>query len=452
MIRGKRTRFACLAAALALIAAPALAGQSDSEGVELASYRTARRGVLTTPPRRVAVWQGSPKLASANYQDDDGAEMPPMPRSSRSSGEVSWTLNEADAQPMLEEPSAGGGGCDGGCDGSCGGTCDSCSDGCGAFCGDICGDICCDDPCLPPWWSHRSYIFGTYLFLQPTGIDIAHAIQQNGVGGAGTTPDGRVGVVDQAFTSAYSVGFGVALSPCASIDVSYIDFFSHNTDSLSPPQVLGGTVASLVLHPESEHEGSTNSIVNAQNDIDFKLVDIMYRRLLKAGPRFALNYAVGGRWARLDQGFDQIGEFASPTGTVDTFTDINFTGGGLRFGLDGMQRLGCTGFGVYGKGFLSLAFGQFESRYQEYNVTTESVLAQSSWQDQRVVPIIDYEVGVNWTSCNGHWRFSAGYYTAFWFNVISTPEYIQAVQTADFVDLGETVAFDGLVSRLEFRF
>ena len=46
MIRGKLTRFACLAAALALLASPALAGQFDSEGVELAAYRTARRGVL----------------------------------------------------------------------------------------------------------------------------------------------------------------------------------------------------------------------------------------------------------------------------------------------------------------------------------------------------------------------------------------------------------------------
>ncbi len=440
MITGKKTQLAWMVVALALVAMPALAGEYD-KGVEQASYRTPRRGVLTSSPRRVAVWHGNtPTLASAHYQDDDPADMPPSPRGSRSA--AAWNESEPETRTFLDESA---GGCSDGCGAFCG-------DSCGGFCGDICGDFCCDDPCGLPWWAHRSYIFGQYVYLQPTGIDIAHAIQQNGVGGAGTTPEGRVGVVDQAYTSAYAVGFGVALSPCASVDVSYMDFYSHNTDTLNAPNVSGGTVGSLVLHPESIHEGSTSSQVQAFNDIDFRVVDLMYRRLLTAGPRFALNYAVGARYGQLTQEFGQIGNFAPPTGTVNTTTDINFNGGGLRFGLDGMQRLGCTGFGVYGKSFLSLVFGRFNSNYLQFNETTESVEAASNWIDQRVVPILDYEIGVNWTSRNGHWRFSSGYYTAFWFNIISTPQYVQAVQNANFVDLGETVAFDGFVSRLEFRF
>jgi hypothetical protein len=455
MITGKKRHIAWMAAVLALVAMPALAGEYDTEGVELASYRTARRGVLTTSPRRVAVWHGnSPTLASANYRDDyrdeEPAEMPPSPGQSRRTAH--WNRTEPETSTFLDE-SAGdySGGCAAGCSDGCS---EPCGGACGGFCGDICGDFCgpCDDLCGPPWWAHRSYFFGEYLYLRPTGIDMAHAIQQNGAGGSGTTPDGRVGVVDQAYTSAYAVGFGVALSPCASVDASYMDFYSHNTDSLAAPNVSGGTVGSLVLHPESVHEGSTSSLVNAFNDIDFRVADLMYRRLLRAGPRFALNYSVGARYGQLTQQFGQIGNFASPTGTVNTTTNVKFHGGGFRFGLDGMQRLGRTRFGVYGKSYLSLLFGQFRSNYLQFNETTTATEAASNWNDQRVVPVLDYEIGLNWTSCNGHWRFSAGYYTAFWFNIVSTPQWVQAVQNSDFVDLGETLAFDGLVSRLEFRF
>jgi hypothetical protein len=281
---------------------------------------------------------------------------------------------------------------------------------------------------------------------------MAHAIQQNGTGGAGTTPEGRVGVVDQNYTSAYRTGFGIALGPCASIQASYADFHAHNTDTLAAPDISGGTVASLVMHPESVNAGSTSSLVDAVNDIDYRLADIEYRRLLAGGCRFALNYSIGARYGKLQQDFLQIGDFAPPTGTIQTTTNITFEGGGLKLGLDGMQRLGNTRFGVYGKGALSLLFGHFDTDYLQFNVTTESVQAASNWTDERVVPVLEYEVGLNFTSYSGRWRFSTGYYTAFWFNTIATPQYVQAVQNADFVGLGETIAFDGLVSRLEFRF
>ncbi len=92
MITGKQRNIAWMAAVLALVAMPTLAGEYDTEGVELASYRTARRGVLTTSPRRVAVWHGNaPTLASAHHRDDyreddreeELAEMPPSPTASR---------------------------------------------------------------------------------------------------------------------------------------------------------------------------------------------------------------------------------------------------------------------------------------------------------------------------------------------------------------------------------
>jgi len=432
MLMGKTTAIASLAMAMALLAVPSWAGDYNTRGVRPTGYRTSRRG--TAPPQRVKVWRGAtPTLTSARLDDDD--DLPPMPPDAPN-GEPPWESEPSrGGSPFLDE--------------SYGGHDATCSTG-DCYSGHRTGGGRCRS--APPWWAHRTFIYGEYLYLHPTGVDMAYAIQQNGVGGAGTTPEGRVGVVDQDYTSAYSVGFGVALSPCSSIRASYTDFYSNNSDFLEAPAISGGTVASLVFHPESINEGSTSSLVNASNSINFRTADVEYRRLLVAGNRFALNYSAGARYAKLGQRFQQIGNFAPPTGTIDTTTNITFEGGGLKVGLDGMQRLGNSRFGVYGEGFLSLIFGRFNSNYQQFNVTTTSIQAASNWQDDRVVPILEYELGVNFTSRNGHWRWSGGYYTAFWFNAIATPQYVQAVQQADFVDLGETIAFDGLVTRLEFRF
>jgi hypothetical protein len=97
-------------------------------------------------------------------------------------------------------------------------------------------------------------------------------------------------------------------------------------------------------------------------------------------------------------------------------------------------------------------FGDFKSNYQQLNTTTTIVQATSNWQDNRVVPILEYEVGFHWTSFSGRWQASAGYYSAFWFNTVSTGDFVRAVQTSDFLNLGQTIAFNGLVTRLEYRF
>jgi hypothetical protein len=39
-----------------------------------------------------------------------------------------------------------------------------------------------------------------------------------------------------------------------------------------------------------------------------------------------------------------------------------------------------------------------------------------------------------------------------WFNTLTTQEFVQAVQGNDLVDLGQTMTFDGLNARIEYRF
>lgn len=419
MVRGKFTILGW--AAIVLLATPALAaGPGGSRFANRTnSYESA------TSPRKVKVWRGedapaAPTLLASN--DDDSS---PFSNDSESVAPVPETV---DGQLDLGRGSQG-----------CGS---------GLACGN-CGNCSC---CRAPYWAHRSSIYAEFLYLRPRGIDMAHAMQQNGVGGPGTVPDGHVATLAPIFTPAYRFGFWKAFDSCASIGASYTNYDTHVDNSLAANQGVGNTVQSLVLHPNSVNAGSTSSLVGAGYDINYQLVDIDYRRLLSGGSQHWLNYDVGVRYANLQQKFVQLGDFTPPTGNIQTNTDIGFDGVGLKTGFDGQHHVGCSGFSFYGKGFISLLFGEFNSSYVQRNNTTTVVQANSTWTDNRVVPILEYELGINWTSRGGHWVFSTGYYTAFWFNIIDTPQYVQAVQNANFVNLGECVTFDGLVSRVEFRF
>ena len=136
-----------------------------------------------------------------------------------------------------------------------------------------------------------------------------------------------------------------------------------------------------------------------------------------------------------------------------TNTKIRYDGVGLRTGFDGRHRICCSGFSAYGNAFLSVLFGDFNSNYTQTNpLASVNPLAANNWESARVMPILEYEAGLSWTSCNGCWRVGAGYYTAFWFNAVTNPQYIQAVQTNNFVKLGETITFTGLVAHAEVRF
>src|SRR4029077_6151099 len=103
-------------------------------------------------------------------------------------------------------------------------------------------------------------------------------------------------------------------------------------------------------------------------------------------------------------------------------------------------------------GFINVIYGQFNSRYTQFDVTTTTTEAFSHWVDSRVMPILDYEAGIQWVSCNGCCRLGAGYLNSFWFNAVDSAEWIQAVQRGDFTKASQTIAFTGLTAHAEIRF
>ena len=327
-------------------------------------------------------------------------------------------------------------------------------DGCGVDCG--CGTECgsdCGCGCGCGLGQHRTSVFFEVLYLHPTGVDMAHAQQQNGIGGAGTVPWGRIGALDPDSEFGGRIGVNWALDGCSSVAVTYTQFESTAVDQVFPPTIPGGggVVGSLVHHPGAAITASVGP-VDAAYGIDFKLMDIDFRSLFRSCDTYWLNYSAGVRIAHLDQDFAQRGRFAGGNaGTIGTLSQINFDGAGIKLGVDGERMIGCRGFSVYGKAAVSPMVGQFGSRYTMANLTTDVLLADAYWTDDRFVTMLEYEVGVAWTSCNECWRFSLGYMASFWYNAVTTPEFVNAVQANDYVDLGDTISFDGVTARVERR-
>ena len=309
----------------------------------------------------------------------------------------------------------------------------------------------CTVPCIQPPMPIKYSFFGEFLFLHPTGVDMAHAQQQNGLGGAGTTPFGYIGATDFHHEPGVKIGGDMAVSPTTSIAATYTYFESNAVSSVDPPTIPGGggAVGSLVHHPGA---GLTASVapVHARSVLDFQLADAEYRMRLRQGPCYWINGGVGLRFAHLEQEFGQTGVFGGGQGgAIVTQSDIDFNGGGLKVGIDGGRNLGNRGFSVYGRAGVSPLVGEFNSRYSMFNDTTDTLLAQADWNDDRFVTLVDYEVGVAWSGPKRRWRFSTGYTATHWFNALTTASFIDNVQANNYVGGDQTISFDGLTARVE---
>ncbi len=294
-------------------------------------------------------------------------------------------------------------------------------------------------------------VFGEFLFLHPTGADVTHAQQQNGLGGPGTVPFGQIGVTDFTYEPTWRVGGSWWLSDCTSIVGSYTSFNASATDRVDLPALPGGggTVGSFVTHPGAALDASIGPL-NANAGLEFQLADGEYNAQLVEYECYALYGSVGLRYAHLEQDFAQQGEFAGGFGgTIGTNADVSFDGGGMKLGLSGHRELGNTRISIYGRSSVSPLVGQFSSHYAMRNTTGDILLAQADWRDDRVMTLLDYELGLSWTGPRGHLRLAAGYMASHWFNAVTTSSYINAVQTGSYLDVSDTISFDGPVAHAE---
>jgi hypothetical protein len=308
------------------------------------------------------------------------------------------------------------------------------------------GDACVKDCCRPCW-----QFYGEFLYLRPGNDKVSYAVPINGaiVPPAGVAPVqvGTEGIVDNDFQPGFRVGFGRDLSECSNIGGAYTFYESNTTDSTvrTAPYVL----RSLAFHPGTANASTDFLQADATYSIDFQMVDLEFRRILGSGDSYALRYVIGARYGQLEQGFQSV--FTNSTVTELIATDVNFYGAGIRFGLEGERRAKCNGFLVYAKGNASFLGGEVTGRYVQGDAFGGTVV-NTGWADDRVISIIDAELGVGWVGCNGRLRLTAGYLVSAWGNAVTTDDFIRSVQNNNSTDVSDTLTFDGLTTRMELRY
>jgi len=354
-------------------------------------------------------------------------------------------------------PSIGGGGLlsgllGGGCDSCGGGGCDSCSGGCDSCGGGgqlMCGSLCtrkCPECCGVG--THYSYIYGEFLYMRSRKSEVTYAVPSNGpiVPGGIPIQVGDFGVIDSGYDIGFRAGANIALDTVSSLNVRYTYWSNDESDEISVASP--GALESMVAHPSTINAASTTLAAKADHRMDLQYIDADYRHLLKCCDVFSANYVIGGRYANLDQGFDS--EFLKqPTESV--WTDIDFEGGGLRLGLE-TQRYSCRNqLHVYANGYASFLAGRFRAHYLQGS-SVDPVIVDAEWEGDRIVPIIDFEAGVGWTSISGKIRLNAGYMASAWFNTMTTQSWIDGIQANDFSDVCKSLWFDGLQARVSYCF
>lgn len=368
----------------------------------------------------------SSPVASAGFNYSNQSTVQPSWQSNRAqqtygAGELNWANTPATSTSFVNEAQSAT-------------WCDAENGACGY-----------DDPQQPEFWEHRTRYFGDFLYLTARDSRLPYATHVDGPV-AGSAPLASTSAVEPEYESGFRVGGAFALDPWSSITATFWFFESEISDSLELPGNIGWA-RSEVTHPSTAGIANDSLFARAKDEISFKMGDLAFKRVLCGDSASSVNWILGLRYAQLNQKFH--GDFAiSGATTVDT--DIDFEGIGPRIGIALERRLN-GGFLTYGKAIGNVLFGELETSYIQQN-STAGIQATSGFDDRRVVPQLELELGMGWQNYCGNLRLNAGYYFGTWFNVATSPTWIDAVQANNTSDVDDSLIFHGLSFRAEYRF
>jgi hypothetical protein len=291
--------------------------------------------------------------------------------------------------------------------------------------------------------------FAEYLYWSVHDSNVAFAQPFDGVDPFNSVPRGPVAQVAPRYENGFRVGAGVAICQDSWVVGTYTYFRDTSSASINAP--FGDVLHSNLAFPNTVNSAGDSLSANAKFDINLQMADVDYKWNFLNCEHLSLTFLAGARYGHLDQNLNANYVI---TGTTTVNSNINFDGGGPRTGLEGEYKI-LGGFYGYGKGTANLLAGQFSGSYTERNIFT-GLVGDTSIKDERIVPVLEMELGFGWQSCNGRVRVSAGYYVGSWFNMMTIPSLANSIQNDNFTrnanNLKDTMTFDGLVGRVEFRF
>jgi len=304
-------------------------------------------------------------------------------------------------------------------------------------------------PAERPGHACRVSIFGDLLYWNVHGVDVPYAQSFDGVGIL-SVPRGPVGVVSPQLQMGFRVGGGASFDDGETwVTGAFTYFTTRRTSTLAAGD-------GQVLHDFLAYPNTINAapiFQNAASDYRIRLYmgDLNLKGVVAKRENCNLNWFAGVRYAHLEQNLFTTFQVLGET-TIDS--KINFDGIGPRLGLDGEIRFK-HGFFGYGQGVIDVLFGQFRGSYEQRNVFIGQV-GQTTITANRVVPILELELGGGWQSANGRYRLAGGYYIGSWYNTMTTPSFAGAISNANFTTNGnnfrDNMVFDGFVARFEFRY
>ena len=293
---------------------------------------------------------------------------------------------------------------------------------------------------IPEW-----EFFGDFLYIRPRNANVAY-----GVAAAPAAPTpiqiAQPGIASIDFHPGFRAGFAKTLDDCNAVVATYSHYEGENQDSISSP---ADNILPMVSHPV--YAPIPWSQADSFYRMRFDLADVDFRWTFENQNDTRLSLFAGTRYAVLDQRLNVDFTYQGGVDAQNVHSQINFEGAGLRVGFDGQRR---TPFGLmfYGRTAASLIAGTARCNFTQTSGNIGGPPVDTGYRADRVVPIIDAELGTGVSLLNDRLRITAGYSFSGWFNVVRTDQFIKAVQGNDFTGMHDTLTFDGFVGRVELDF
>lgn len=302
--------------------------------------------------------------------------------------------------------------------------------------------------CSPLGWDPGWAFHGEFLYWRARDSEVAWGEEINSNGFNPPIQVSPIAVADMDYQPGWRAGFSRIMNECTRINVEYTMWESGSSDAIQRQNLNNVISSRLVSHP-GVATGATDHInATAQYDTALDMVDVELQRAYYYDSDVQLSWLMGVRAVTHEAQFN-ASYFGQVSRTVDT--DIDFNGVGPRFGLDAEYALSCQWL-TYGSMFGSIIPGTFATTYTQVETPGPATTVNTAWKAGRVITMWDLELGVARVSRCKNYRVNVGYTLSAWTNMVQTDEWIQGVQTNNFIGMDSTSTLDGLVVRAEARF
>jgi hypothetical protein len=310
---------------------------------------------------------------------------------------------------------------------------------------------CCPGPYAQEHWA----VSGEFLYMRPRDVNLPYGVIFSGP--LNTPPAAAApiqvappGTISFDYQPAWRAGFLRALDECSALQLTYTYFQTTASDSIDTTNFPGDLIRSMVSHPSTWTSNATSDFLSASatERLTLNLAAVDYRWSYVHDPELTLTLLAGAAYTGLVQDFQAVFTTSANVETVHTY--IDFEGGGIRLGWEG-ERRGPLGLSVFGRIVGTLVAGAARAAYVQNDLFVGTEV-NTGFHADRILGIADAQVGISWTSPNGHLCVSGGYMLSEWLNAVRTDEFIHAVQTNNFIGLGKGLGFDGFLARAELRF